>query len=236
MPSYPDEFTEGLAALGRLGVDVDTLDERLRHIATEACRAIGPSDHAGMTVIRNGRPVTAGHTDDVIIPIDLAQYGSDSGPCVDAYRYATVCRVDCTETDDRWPEFSRAAAKVGVLSALSLPLQVGGEHVGALNLYSTRPKRFDDEHERLGAIFAEQAAVAIANTDMYTRVRMLTDQLQEALQTRDVIGQAKGILMAQRGVDADTAFDLLRRASQRRNVKLRHVAEDVTRTGRLVPG
>jgi GAF domain-containing protein len=236
VPDYPGEFTEGLAALGRLGVDVQTLDERLGRIGTLACAAIGPSDDAGVTLIRNGRPVTRGHTADLVPAIDETQYETGKGPCLDAYRHGEVNRIDSTSEDSRWPEFSKVAARAGVRSTLSLPMRIGDERVGALNLYSSTPARFSEAHERLGAMFAEQAAVAIANTEMFLTAREMSSQLEEALKTRDVIGQAKGIIMEREKITADEAFDILRTASQRRNVKLRALAEEVARTGALPEG
>ncbi len=96
--------------------------------------------------------------------------------------------------------------------------------MGALNLYSTKPGAFDDTDIALGSVFAAHAAVALSTA-------LHDEQMEEALQSRDVIGQAKGILMAREGITADAAFDTLRRASQRLNVKLRDVADQVTHTG-----
>ena len=175
----------------------------------------------------------SGHTDDIVPAIDDAQYETGKGPCLDAYRHGGVNRIEFTSEDTRWPEFSRAAAAAGVRSTLSLPMRVGDEQVGALNLYSSTPDRFSETHQRLGLMFAEQAAVAIANTEMFLRVRVMSSQLEEALKSRDVIGQAKGILMATRKITDDAAFECLRAASQHRNVKLRDIADEVARTGAL---
>ncbi len=92
--------------------------------------------------------------------------------------------------------------------------------MGALNLYSKQRDAFDDEAVAVGSVFATHAAVALAGAQQ-------DEQMQRALQGRDVIGQAKGILMAQQDVSADEAFDILRRASQRMNIKLRELAERV---------
>ncbi|HEX2383900.1 MAG TPA: ANTAR domain-containing protein, partial [Acidimicrobiales bacterium] len=105
---------------------------------------------------------------------------------------------------------------------------------GAFNLYARKPSAFTAQDHDRGTLFAEQAAVAIANTEVYWRTYNLTQNLQTALENRDVIGQAKGILMARHGFSADEAFDELRRASQRRNVKLRDVADSVAHTGELL--
>jgi GAF domain-containing protein len=138
------------------------------------------------------------------------------------------------ETDTRWPEFGRAAAKSGVLAVLCVPLVLNGQAVGTLNLYSKTTHGFTEAGEETARLFSEQAAVACVNAEVYWRTYNLTEHLREALESRDVIGQAKGILMARRGCTPDAAFEALRKASQRRNVKLRDVAEGVVYTGELV--
>jgi AmiR/NasT family two-component response regulator len=114
-----------------------------------------------------------------------------------------------------------------------MPLTVNGKTVGALNLYSAAIAPFTDESVELALTFAQQAAVAMANAEVYWRTYELTQNLEAALENRDKIGQAKGILIAGRKVTDDEAFDMLRRASQNRNVKLRDVADHVVRTGQL---
>jgi GAF domain-containing protein len=148
-------------------------------------------------------------------------------------RTKTVVEVPAIAGDGRWPLFAVRAAKHDVLSSLSLPLVVQEEGRGALNLYGKTTAAFTTEDRDRGELFAEQAAVAIANTEVYWRTFELTENLQLALENRDVIGQAKGILMARRAISADEAFDELRRASQRRNEKLRDIADVVAFTGDL---
>src|SRR5207237_5885763 len=104
---------------------------------------------------------------------------------------------------------------------------------GALNLYSKAAERYDEADEETAALFSEQAAVACANAEVYWRTYSLTEHLREALESRDVIGQAKGILMARRGCTPDAAFEALRKVSQHRNIKLRQVAEQVVYRGDL---
>ena len=159
----------------------------------------------------------------------------DAGPCLEAYRTGTPIRIQSMSEDARWPAFGQAALSRGIRSSLSLPLIVRGERLGALNLYSRSLAGFDDADEELGSLFAAQAAVAVANAQLYWSTYDLTLQLRAALVTRDLIGQAKGILMTRRGVTSDEAFDLLRVASQRLNIKLKEVADHVALTGELPP-
>lgn len=109
----------------------------------------------------------------------------------------------------------------------------GERPLGALNLYSKTVESYDENDEETAALFSEQAAVACANAEVYWRTYSLTEHLREALESRDVIGQAKGILMARRNCTPDAAFETLRKVSQHRNIKLREIAEQVVYLGDL---
>jgi GAF domain-containing protein len=230
VPDQRDELSETLGAISRLLIAAESVDRTLSRIASLACQALDACDMAGVTLLRDGKPATIGHTDDTILPIDRAQYETGAGPCLDSYRERRVFRVDSTADDNRWPAFSRAAAKCGILSTMSIPLVAHDEELGALNLYSRTAGSFSDDDERLGLVLAEQASVAIANAEVYWRTKRVTTQLEQALLSRDLIGQAKGILMAREGFGADQAFDVLKRASQRSNRKLREVAEEIVQS------
>jgi GAF domain-containing protein len=227
MPDYPDHLTEGIAELSRLLVNEEALDDTLHRVADLACRNIGGADLAGVTLLRDGKPTTAVFTDPASPEMDSAQYDTGVGPCLDAWRHQQVFRIDSTADDGQWPAFSQAAADHGIQSTISLPLAVRGNGIGALNLYSKQAAAFSDEDEQVGSLFADQASVALTNAQLYDSAYRLTQQLQEALTSRAVIDQAKGILMGQRGVGVDEAFTLLRTTSQRENRKLRDIAQEL---------
>jgi GAF domain-containing protein len=149
------------------------------------------------------------------------------GPCLDAWRHQKVFRDDSTAEDKQWPAFSQAALEHGMQCTISFPLGVRGHGIGALNLYAKEPDAFPEEIEQTGMMFAEQASVALANAQLYDSAYRLTQQLQEALTSRAVIDQAKGIVMARNGVGADEAFQILRATSQRENRKLREIAQEL---------
>jgi GAF domain-containing protein len=172
-------------------------------------------------------------TDPTAGDLDAAQYRSDKGPCLQAYSLRQVVRGTVPECADHWPEFTAAAAKAGVRSVLAVPLVASDRPLGALNLYSKTAESYDETDEETAALFSEQAAVACANAEVYWRTYSLTEHLREALESRDVIGQAKGILMVRRSCTPDVAFEALRKASQHRNIKLRSVAEQVVYLGDL---
>jgi GAF domain-containing protein len=227
MADYPDHLSEGISELSRLLVNEEALDDTLQRVADLACRNIGGADVAGVTLLRDGKPTTAVFTDPTSPEIDSAQYETGVGPCLDAFRHQQVFAVPFTTEDERWRPFSEACVEHGVMSTLSLPLAVRGNGIGALNLYSRQPAAFSEEQEQVGMMFATQASVALANAQLYDSAYRLTQQLQEALTSRAVIDQAKGILMKEHGVGADEAFELLRTRSQRENRKLRELAEEL---------
>jgi GAF domain-containing protein len=214
-------------------VDEETLDQTLQRVVTLACMSLSGCDLASVTVERAGQPCTVACTDKVARTIDEGQYADDTGPCLESLRQRSLIVVDSIADDPRWPQFSASALEHGVQSSLSLPLVHRGEGKGAFNLYARERDAFSPDDVEHGALFAEQAAVAIANAEVYWRTHDLTQNLQAALENRDMIGQAKGILMARHGLTADQAFDELRQASQRRNVKLREIADTVAQTGEL---
>ena len=126
---------------------------------------------------------------------------------------------------DRYSAFVAAARSRFMTGVLSTPLQVRGHSVGGLNLYSASLDQFGDEEVDRAALFARQASVVLANSMAYTTAMTQNESLQDALATREMIGTAKGILMATRGCTPDEAFGLLRTQSQHDNRKLRDVAE-----------
>jgi GAF domain-containing protein len=129
--------------------------------------------------------------------------------------------------DDHWPAFTERAIRAGVRSVWSLPLTVRDRTTGALNLYAMGGDAWAGTSRRLARDLASHAAVVLANAAALMSAELTNEHLRVALETRDMIGQAKGILMARQGVSSDEAFDVLRRASQRQNRKLRDVATDV---------
>jgi GAF domain-containing protein len=227
MADYPDHLSEGIAELSRLLVNEEALDDTLQRVADLACRNIGGADVAGVTMLRDGKPTTTVFTDPTSPQIDSAQYETGIGPCLDAFRYQQVFRIKSTPEDEQWRAFSQAAAEHGIMSTMSLPLGVRDKGIGALNLYSKQPAAFSEKDEELGLMFATQASVALANAQLYASAYRMTQQLQEALTSRAVIDQAKGILMGQHRISADEAFNVLRTTSQNENRKLRELAQEL---------
>ncbi len=225
-----DDLAQRLADLARdMQHQVD--DAAVMDLIVAAVRGTVPGvEEASISLTRGRRRVvSAAATGDLPRRFDDLQEETRQGPCMDAmYQHETI-RVDDLPSDPRWPELARRARGIDVASMLCFQLFVVGDDLGALNLLARRPGAFTDESERIGLLFASHAAVALAQAQRL-------DHLGTALANRDVIGQAKGVLMERYKISAEQAFALLARASQDANRKLVEVAEWLTQTGVLTSG
>jgi GAF domain-containing protein len=199
----------------------------LQFVLDTACASIAGASRGGMTLLDRGGPTTAVATDTDAARVDALQYEFNGGPCLEAYRQQAVIRIESTDTDTRWPEFCRGAVESGIHSTLSFPLIVNGDGLGALNLYSDHESGFDGIAERTGMMFAAHASATLANVQGYWRNDAVRRNLEQALESRGVIDQAKGILMSQGNISADEAFEVLKRASQRANRKVQDLAREI---------
>lgn len=214
-------LAQTFAALARSLLAEGSVQDTLMRICTTAVATLHGCDHAGIAVIQKRRITTHAASDDLPARVDAIQYEVDQGPCLDAIKDHLVFRADDLTEDPRWPQFSkRAAEETGVRSILSFRLFAEEHTMGALSFYSRKVAAFDEDDADVGTIFAAHAAVAIVGARGQ-------EQMAEGIRHRDVIGQAKGILMAREGVDEEKAFEMLMQASQRTNVKLRAIAEQI---------
>ncbi len=233
MADAADERLDAIAELGRLLLDDGDVDQTLQRVVDTASHAIGGCDMASVTLLRGTKPATVVFTEPAVPEMDAVQYAAGDGPCLDAMRELRTVRFDASRAEPRWSAFTGATRAQGVLSALALPLIVRGEATGALNLYAEATDAFDASAEAFGELLARQASVTLANAKLYQTARDAMAHLEEALATRDVIGQAKGILMNSFGLTAEQAFDRLRHESQTRNIKLRELADRIAYTGAM---
>jgi transcriptional regulator with GAF, ATPase, and Fis domain len=208
-----EEIARSLAS--RRGVDAT-----LAEIARLAVKHLEGCEFAGTSRIR-GRQLSPAVADDVPAIVDAIQEELDEGPCLDAIAEHAVFRTGDLTNEERWPNFARRAhEEAGITSILSFRLFTERETIGALNLYATASDAFDETDVALGSVFATHASVALSAAQREA-------QLERKAASRDLIGEAKGILMARSDVGEDEAFELLRRASQRLNLKLARVAERI---------
>jgi hypothetical protein len=218
------------AAVARALSSEETVAATLRRVV-EIARSIVPGcHHAGVTVLRRGRPETPAASDEVSAAVDRIQYETGEGPCLSAILEQPTYRTDDLAAETRWPKFSGPAAeRTGVRSVLAYRLFTEADTLGALNLYSRERAAFDDEAEAIGMILVAHAALAFARA----REREQISGLEQALASNRSIGMAMGILMAIHRVGQDEAFDLMRSVSQRTNRKVREIADEVVHTGQL---
>lgn len=199
----------------------------LRRIVEASVAQVEGADFAGITVLSRSSVSTPVATDELVWRVDETQYALGEGPGLNAaINREPVVRVDNLCIDERWPRFAAAAVDLGVHSMLSFQLYTHRDALGSLNLYALRPNAFTEDSVHTGRILAAHAAIAASSTVQHANLRA-------ALESRDLIGQAKGILMERFRVTPDQAFNLLIVASQRTNRKLRDIAEQLVATGEL---
>ena len=202
------------------------LQPTLQAIASTAVSMLSPARYAGLTIFSRGELIPRASSGEPPLLLDRLQQKLGDGPCISAARHQSIFRIEDTHQDDRWPEFSAEAARLNVRSMLCVPLWADERGLGALSLYGDQAAAFTDLHERVTTLLATFAALALAEAQR-------ADQMHDALGNRDVIGQAKGILMERHGVTADAAFSVLSRVSQAENLKLAEIARRLVETGQL---
>ncbi len=199
----------------------------LDRVVSLAVAIVPGADEATITMVRARRHVySAAATGDLAAWFDVLQNETGQGPCLDAMWQQQTVRVDDLAADPRWPVLGPRAGERGVGSMLCLQLFVHEDTLGALDLVAHEKSAFTDESEHIGLLLASHAAIAVADAQKLEHAAI-------ALANRDIIGQAKGILMERFKITADQAFDVLAKVSQDANRKLHAVAEDLARTGTL---
>ncbi|MGK2881502.1 MAG: GAF and ANTAR domain-containing protein [Mycobacterium sp.] len=221
-----DDLATRMADLARNAAGPLTVAEVLEHVTTSAVEVIPGVDLAGVLLIGKGNSVeTMAPTNDLMFALDALQEKYGEGPCVEAARDELIVRIDDFEHDTQFPDYNVEVVKLRLRSALSFKLYTSQATAGALNLFSYQPNVFDAECEAVGSVLAAHAAAAILASRH-------GEQLQSALTSRDLIGQAKGVIMERFGVDAVRAFEMLRELSQTSNIRLVEIAQRVIDTRR----
>ncbi len=222
-----DVLARELAGLARTLQSASSPQDVLDRAVALAVGLVPGAEHGGISLVRARRTVTsAAATAPAARHLDQLQTELGQGPCLDAVFDQRSTRVDDLAGDGRWPVLAARAEEIGMASMLCLQLFVDGDNLGALNLLGTRKEAFTDASEHVGLLLAAHTAVAVADA------RQL-EHTQRGLASRDLIGQAKGILMERHKLSADQAFALLSRLSQDLNRKVADVAADFTASGEL---
>ncbi len=221
-------FARQMASMARDLLAEHTLDDTLEQITRSAVDLVDGCDAAGILVLRVNRLCSLAPTEPMVTESDRLQERLGEGPCFDAARPDRSERVfripDFTAQPERWTSFVPHGRELGVGSMMGFLLYTREEELGALNMYSRKAGTFTEDSETAGWLLASHAAVAFSTA-------VSDAQLQEAIATRHLIGEAMGILMGRHHITEDQAFDILRTQSQRTNTKLRDVARRVCETG-----
>ena len=223
--SLPEQSLRELTALAAVALEQKDITSALNEISRIATRAVPGADGASVTTFEDGRPSAVAATDQWAKELDELQYAEHEGPCLDCWRTGNPFRIRDLAEDPRWPSYAPRAVERGARSMLSIPMAAEGRIIGALNLYGREPDAFDAQAASIGEIIGAHSGLATQVAASFYQHRDLADQLREAMQSREVIEQAKGILMGARRIGPSEAFALLVNLSQTSNRKLREVAQ-----------
>jgi len=224
------ELTDRLAETARALFSAGSVADTLQRVVDLAVETIDGCDFAGIFLLESGKVTTPVLTDPIVIEIDALQHRGGEGPCLDAVAHGGTVYADDLADDARWARFGTEATAAGVRSVLALSLPAKGTQ-GALNLYARYPRAFGVIDRAKGLLLCALAGLALSSAEAHDDEVRRLDNLQSALATRVVIGQAQGILIERERIMPDQAFDILRRASQHLNIKLRDVAQTLVDTG-----
>jgi ANTAR domain/GAF domain len=223
-PVDDDGLEASLTGLSGLLTGPRPVQETLVRIAEFAVRAIPGAEGAGLTMLEDDRPQTVVASAEFVHAIDDVQYGLGEGPCLLAVESRSTQTSGSLGGDARWPRFGPRVGRMGVHSALSLPLLLPDRVVGALNVYAHSKVAFGSEAVRIGELFARPAAVSVHNAQILAQSQRLAEQLGAALVNRAVIDQALGVIMSRTGATPEEAFERLRAMSQSQHVKVAEVS------------
>jgi GAF domain-containing protein len=222
------QILRGVRKLGAVVASEATTERALRRITELVSDLVPGADHVGISIAEGGPIETLGASDEIAHAVDRIQHELGEGPCLESLEQDEIFRVEDAESDQRWPRFSaEVRARTPVRSTLAVMLFFGNESIGALNLYGDKAHAFEPDDDPVAAILASQAAVVVGTMKRRAGDATKIENLHQALSTREVIGQAKGILMARENCTDEEAFAMLSAASQKLNVKLREIAQIV---------
>jgi hypothetical protein len=210
------ELTDGFAS----NLDVEQILSRVTALAVDL---IDGADYADVMLVGDDGFRSIAPSAPIVTELDEVQLRLDEGPCLAAATGHSTIRSDDLEAEARWPQFAAAAVAAGIRSMLSFQLFTHRSGSGALNLLSRRAYAFNPECEAMGAMLATHAAITLMHADQQR-------QFDSALASRDLIGQAKGMIMRERSVNAMAAFELMVKMSQNSNTPIRKVAQRIVET------
>lgn len=222
-PTRDDSLRSAMNELTRQHLDsAPAIEDTLAAVTAAAVEFIDGVDYADVMLVRGEEFVSRAPTAPLVIDLDAEQLRLGEGPCLHAAMTDTVVHCPDLASDSRWPSFAAAAVEAGVRRMMSFPLYRNRNSGGALNLMGRGTVPMDREGQAVAAMLATHAAVALIAADRL-------HQFETALASRDLIGQAKGIVMERFNIDAVDAFNLITRLSQETNTPVRTVAGSIAR-------
>lgn len=219
-----------LTNTARLLFSAGSLERTLAQIVELSVSTIDGCEFASISLIEGDTVPSSIHSDPISMELDELQRRLGEGPSIDAVTHLLNCYADELGSDERWPSFGPEAAARGVHSLLALSLSAEGPR-GSLNIYSSHSGALGVADRAKGLFLASVAALASSSARIHEEEERRADNLHAALATRELIGQAQGILIERERITADQAFAILRQASQHLNLKLREVAQRLVDTG-----
>ena len=226
----PTELTTTIDETARILFSAGSVSDTLQAVVRLAVATIEGCDVAGIFLLEGGAVTTPVQTDTIVAEVDAAQHRCGEGPCLDAIGQGGSFYADELADDARWPSFGPEASAIGIRSALAVNLHTT-ELLGSLNMYGRTAGAFGVVDRANALLLASFAGLALASAEAHAADARRFDNLEVALVSREIIGQAQGILMERERITADEAFNILRRASQYLNRKLNEVAQDLVDTG-----
>ena len=206
-----------------------TAQQAVSALAQAAKEAVAHAVGAGVSLIMDSQPTSVGATDSLVLQADGLQYELGDGPCLSAWSEGRTMYVEDTTTDRRWPDWSAAAARTGVRSCFSVPLQEGSRRLGAMKIYAAAPGAFKDTDQRILSHLALSSAVLLGHIQTSDMPQRISEELKVTLHRRDVIATARGIIMERHDLPEDEAVTYLLTMAGNENVPLHELARNVVR-------
>lgn len=231
----PDGLTPRLGPVTAIPADNDVIAGALRLVVALARATVGGADGVSVSLRRHGRLATVAASDQTISDMDVGQYTTGQGPCVDASVQGRGFHAESLDTEGRWPAFTPRAQALGINAILSSPLLARDQSVGALNIYSRTPAAFTPTDQKLASVFATEVSTILTDAGMDLAHDQRAGQVNEALLTRQAIAQAQGVLMQRDHIGEDAAYAALRRMSLVSGMTLREEADYVLAVASTAP-
>ncbi len=234
--NFPQELIDSAEALTKFVASHTGFTETMKRLAELAVEAVDGAESCSVTMVTGGKEIkNVAATTAFALRIDELQEETKEGPCLSSIKDHATFHIPDMSKEERWPAFSAGALEdTGTRSMLCFVLRLSDDATGAMNMISSELDAFSSQDMDTGTLFAAQAAVAMGNALEHSHDQEEIAQLKVGIQTRQMIGQAVGILMSSRKIEADEAYEVLKKASQNSNIKLRDIATRVVDKAKTV--